>query len=260
MRLNDRRPSPLRRVLGWVLTLALGLLIGLGWPVVVRPALVVSQDAAYPGAQAAARWVPDLGGYIDVRPVEAPAKVLLVFYPGGLVRPQAYQWLGTALAPLGVRTVIPAFPLDLAVTGASRADGLTQALAQGRPVYLAGHSLGGAMAAQYAQQHADQLRGLILMGAYPAGNTDLKPLKLRVLTLLAERDGVARPAEVRAGLERLPPDTQLTIIPGAVHSFFGRYGPQRGDGAPTVPRQAAEADILAAVRGFMQPDLTAGAP
>lgn len=260
MRSQHRRPSPLRRFLGWVLTLALGLLIGVGWPVVVRPALVVNQDAAYPGAQAGARWVPDVGGYIDIQPVGTPAKVLLIYYPGGLVRPQAYQWLGTALAPLGVRTVIPAFPLDLAVTGVNRADGLTQALGQGQPVYLAGHSLGGAMAAQYARQHADQLRGLILMGAYPAGNTDLKPLKLRVLSLLAERDGVAQPAEVQGGLERLPPDTRLTIIPGAVHSFFGRSGPQRGDGTPTVPRQSAEADIVAAVRGFMAPDLIQGAP
>lgn len=91
------------------------------------------------------------------------------------------------------------------------------------------------------------------MGAYPAGNVSLRRLDLPVLSLLAERDGVADPADVRGGLARLPVDTRLVMIGGAVHSFFGRYGPQRGDGQPSVTHAAAEAQIVAAVRAFLAP-------
>ncbi len=125
-----------------------------------HPALQIGQDAAYPGpfpgvqkdVKARATWSEEDGGVIDVRPQTGGAggaRTLLVFYPGGPVRPQAYQWLGTALAVSGFETVIVRFPLDLAVTGIGRADAVITRSARGRPVYLAGHSLGGAVAAQY---------------------------------------------------------------------------------------------------------------
>ena len=93
---------------------------------------------------------------------------MFVLYPGGLVRPQAYEWLGHALAARGVETVIPEMPLDLAVLGTDRATALIDRYAAGRPVVLGGHSLGGAMAASYAAKNPAKLSGLILMAAYPA--------------------------------------------------------------------------------------------
>ncbi len=35
-------------------------------------------------------------------------------------------------------------------------------------------------------------------------------------------------------------------MPAAVHAFFADYGPQPGDGTPLVPREQAQAEILAA--------------
>ena len=35
-----------------------------------------------------------------------------------------------------------------------------------------------------------------------------------------------------------------------MHSFFGRYGPQAGDGVPTVPRSDAEEAITKALTEF----------
>ena len=66
--------------------------------------------------------------YLDIQPKASEAKTLFIFYPGGLVRPQAYQWLGVALAPLGVRTLIPVLPYDLAVLAPRRAGALLAAL------------------------------------------------------------------------------------------------------------------------------------
>jgi len=251
---RPRRPRPWLRATGVLLLLALAFTLGLLWPTLHRPALKLGQDAAYPDARATTRWSEQDGGVIDIRPVGTPATRLLVLYPGGLVRPQAYEWLGTALAPWGVQTVIVRFPLDLAVTGIGRADSVIRHYAKGRPVYLAGHSLGGAMAAQYLSSHPGTVQGLILMGAYPAGNVTLSGQKtLRVLDLMGEHDTVADPADVKDGLTRLPAGTRLVTVRGSVHAFFGRYGPQNGDGVPTVTRATAETQIVQNIRDFITP-------
>ena len=192
-----------------------------------------------------------------------------------------------------MQTVIPEFAADLAVTGKDRADGLIAHYAAGRPVVIGGHSLGGAMAADYAARHADQFSGLILLAAYPPEGVDLtrtsfgslsllaeheqaslKPaprIGLDVenalgtgaargfdqaeitLSLLAEHDQVAAAAKVQAGMTQLSPSSRLEVIPGAVHAFFGRYGPQQGDGVPTVRREQAEEAIIERIVDYLSP-------
>ncbi len=243
----------LRRAL---LILALAILAfttGRLYPVLRRPPLVLHQDAVVADvdpAQTSVSYNPDLGGFIDVAP-QGGFDTLLIFYPGGLVRPQAYEWLGVALTPYGVRTLIPVFPFDLAVTAPNRAEKLLS-LSEGKNVVVGGHSLGGAMAARFALRYPEAVTGLVLIGAFSAESDDLSTLPLDVLILAAEHDGLVTLAEVRAGLTRLPETSQLTVIEGSVHSFFGRYGPQRGDGLPSVTRAAAERQITAALRGFLR--------
>ncbi len=236
----------------FVLLFVLVFFAGRLYPVLRRPPLIPNQDAVVTGinlGQVPVLYNPDLGGFIDVGPKDFSK--LFIFYPGGLVRPQAYTWLGVALAPFGVRTLIPVFPVDLAATAADRADKLLP-LAEGKPVILGGHSLGGAMAARYLARHPDAATGLVLMGAYSPDGDDLNALPLDVLVLAAENDGLASVEEVRAGLARLPEKAELNIVEGSVHSFFGRYGPQAGDGIPNVTRAAAEQQIVRALRTFFR--------
>jgi hypothetical protein len=244
-----------RPLLRAALLLALG--VAAGWltnalaPAPLRP----SADAAVedvPPALVRITAFREAGGGVEVAPADGGADVLFVLYPGGLVRPHAYTWLGVALAPVGVRTLIPAMPLDLAVLGRDRAGALIDRLAEDeRRIVVAGHSLGGAMAAGWVERHPDGADGLVLMGAYPASGTDLSGRDLPTLVLAAEQDGLATLTEVRDGLARLPDRAGLEVVGGAVHAFFGRYGPQRGDGLPTVPRSTAEDEIAGAVEAFI---------
>ncbi len=258
-----RTSAPVKRLLtllGLLALVALSFGAGRLYPVLVRPPLVVGQDAVVgsgPRAglgKASASYVDEVGGYLVVRP-QGESRTLFIFYPGGLVRPLAYEWLGHALAPLGVTTVIPRFPLDLAVTAPNRAARLVEHLNASQAferVILGGHSLGGAMAVRFIERRPEEVDALVLMGAFGPASDDISGVKLPTLVLAAENDGLATLEEVRAGTARLPADAQLVEIEGAVHAFFGRYGPQRGDGLPTVSRAAAEADILAALTSFFR--------
>ena len=254
-----RTRAPWKRLLTLLGLLALvALSFGLGrlYPVLVRPPLVVGQDAVVgeglEGVSAA--YVDEVGGYLLVRPA-GEGRVLFILYPGGLVRPPAYEWLGHALAPLGVTTVIPRFPFDLAVAAPDRAARLTEHLNASRTferVVLGGHSLGGAMAVRFVEGHPGAADALVLMGAFGPASDDISGVKLPTLVLAAENDELATLEEVREGTARLPADAQLVEIEGAVHAFFGRYGPQRGDGLPTVSRGAAEAEVIAALTSFFR--------
>jgi pimeloyl-ACP methyl ester carboxylesterase len=248
------------RWLGVVLAVALAAGVGFAWPILVRAPLVVGQDAITDAASGRVGPVVETVAGTDNLVARPPAgvderDVLVIVYPGGLVRPQAYEWLARALAVRGYVTVIPVFSFDLAVTDPGRAGALIERFGAGKRVVLAGHSLGGAMAAQYVADERKAGRqpvsGLVLMAAYPPDGADLSGASLQALSLRAERDGVADPAKVTGGLRLLPPAAREVVIDGAVHSFFGRYGPQSGDGVPTVGRAEAEAQILAAITDFL---------
>lgn len=218
------------------------------------PALTGCAPASTTGMTTDAAATPaPIPNAIDI-PATGETRAALVIYPGANVAPDAYRWLGEALAGRGIRTVIVRFPLNLAVLEPNRASGVIQALGlpAGR-VFLAGHSLGGAMAAQFlAGQGAGQVAGLILLGAYPAGNVSLRGQALAVLNLAAQNDGLSTLPEVQSSLPRLPESTRLVVLPGAVHADFGRYGEQRGDGQRSTAREVTEAAIVGEVAGFIE--------
>ena len=233
-----------------LLAALLGYGVGVAQPFVVRGPVMLGQDAVVSDAPSKVRLADAGGDVIVVEPTDGEARVAFVLYPGGLVRPQAYEWIGHALAAHGVRTLIPVLPLDLAVLSADRAGEVAEALAPGLPVVVGGHSLGGAMAASYAADH--DVSGLVLLAAYPSDSTDLSGKAFPVVSLMAQHDGVADAAKVTGGLDRLPGATRLITVDGAVHSFFGRYGPQDGDGVPTVDRAEAEAAITGSLVEFFE--------
>ena len=77
----------------------------------------------------------------------------LIFYPGGKVENTAYAPLLRACAENGILCALVRMPGNLAVLDANAADGLQQKHPEITTWYIAGHSLGGAMAAGYAAAH-----------------------------------------------------------------------------------------------------------
>ena len=151
-----------------------------------------------------------------------------------------------ALAEQGYLVVVPRMPLNLAVFAPARADDVLAAHPEVTHWAVGGHSLGGAMAAQYASKASASVGGLALWGAYPPASVDLHDAPLRAAVIYADGDGLSSEAEVTAAWQRLPPETTWTLIVGGNHAGFGWYGPQRGDGAATLTREEQQAQAVAA--------------
>lgn len=173
-----------------------------------------------------------------------------IFYPGGKVEPTAYAPLLRDMAEDGILCVLVRMPCNLAVLKMNAADGVAGQFPQVDRWYIGGHSLGGAMAASYAANHADTLDGLVLLAAY--STADLTGSGLRVFSAYGSEDGVLNREKYTANRDNLPQDTTEVVLDGGCHAGFGSYGAQKGDGTPTLPAEEQQHQTADAVSAWMQ--------
>jgi hypothetical protein len=200
-------------------------------------------------------------------PQKQEIRAVIVFYPGGRVEYTAYSGLMFRLASRGFICLLPRMPENLALLSVDAVDRLKaenpehQEYIEGLDWYLAGHSLGGVAASKYlyeakvAEQDKQQdsaeahgigkFKGLILCASYPTD--DLKGSGLRLLSIIGSNDTVVKEAGYEAGRNYWPEDSTEYVIQGGIHSYFGNYGIQKGDGVPeiTADQQLDEtADVI----------------
>jgi hypothetical protein len=185
-------------------------------------------------------------------PEDATPTTGLVLYPGGRVDYRAYAPLAEAIADAGYKVVLVPMPLNFAIFGANRADDIIALFPEIKTWAVGGHSLGGAMAAEYVKTSPSSTKGLILWAAYPAGNNDLSGTNLEVLSIYASNDEVASFGEIQDSKQRLPDDTFYITIEGGNHAGFGWYGPQNGDGALGISKEDQQDQIVSATVSFLQ--------
>ncbi|MDE7243059.1 MAG: alpha/beta hydrolase [Oscillospiraceae bacterium] len=181
--------------------------------------------------------------------VFAPEEPLagFIFYPGGKVEPTAYAPLLRTCAERQVLCVLIHMPCNLAVFNVNGADGIQEQFPEIGHWYIGGHSLGGAMAASYAADHAGQLDGLVLLAAY--STQDLSQSGLAVLSVYGSEDGVLDMEKYEQYRPNLPADATEVVIDGGCHAGFGHYGVQDGDGIPTI---SSDEQILRATDKIIQ--------
>ena len=155
-----------------------------------------------------------------------------IFYPGGLVEPEAYTPLMEQLAEHGIKCIVVKMPHYLAFLDANGARGIRDKYPEIKHWYIGGHSLGGAMASMYGARHADEYEGLIFLAAY--ATDDLTDKDIKALLVRGDQDGVLSMERYNECLKNLPKDYEEYVIKGGCHAYFGDYGPQDGDGTPTI--------------------------
>ena len=170
---------------------------------------------------------------------------LLVFYPGAKIEETAYAPLLHVLAAAGVDVCLVKMPFRLAIFGANKAEKVLSQYDHPNK-YVGGHSLGGAMAANFAAEHGAELRGVVLLAAYPT-----KPLDngLTLISIYGSNDGVLNMAKLERGRQYAPPAYYEVVIDGGNHAQFANYGTQRGDGTATKTSDQQHTEtILALIR------------
>lgn len=198
--------------------------------------------------------VTETAGQVVMAPTGTTSKVGVFFQPGARVDARAYAAVLRPLAENGFTVLIPKQPFGIAFLATGAFD---SARAQHPPVdrwVLAGHSLGGVVAAMdagsFAPATSDPAAGLLFYASYPA--TDMSASNLPTLSISGSKDGLATPATVNASKSNMPGGSIYTEIEGGSHANFGDYGPQPGDGQPTISRDSAREQISEASLEFVQ--------
>lgn len=202
---------------------------------------------------------------INFRPrPDDPARAGLIFFPGGLVKPEAYAPMARRLAELGHHVVIVRLPYRLAPTHAYHQFVFETALqtltAPPRPWVIGGHSRGGKLAAEFADVHRTKIAGVALIGTTHPRDRDLSklPVCIPVLKVYATRDGVAPPGEGARNHGNLPPHTGYVEIDGGNHTQFGYYRFQLLDRRPGIDRETQQQQLIDAVLMVLRPQWIGG--
>jgi dienelactone hydrolase len=163
----------------------------------------------------------------------------VIFYPGGKVEAIAYAPLLNKLSDKGITAILVEMPFNLAVFDINAANDILAKLPEIKSWYIAGHSLGGAMASSYIENNEDKFQGLILLGAYPVNAANISTLEIYgTYDIMLDKSKLANN------------DNTFEII-GGNHAYFGDYGEQEGDGVATITREEQQAKTVEIILEFI---------
>lgn len=164
----------------------------------------------------------------------------VIFYPGGKVEAAAYLPLLQRLQKSGCLCVLVRMPFHFAFFDENAAAGVMARYPQITRWYVAGHSLGGAMASAWASKNQDRVEGVLLLGSYVYGGIPAE----KTLVLYGSEDGVLNREKLTGGANE-------HVIAGGNHAQFGSYGAQKGDGKATISPEAQQAEAARLILAFI---------
>lgn len=222
---------------------------GEGAPTPEDTAAAPEQPEAPPAAEDQTGPVPlvitQSRNVLEMRPAASEPTRGLVFFQGALIDPRAYAKILEPIAEAGYLVAILKAPFDLAIADIGGVGSVLDAHPEVEWWAIGGHSLGGVAAATFAAGSPRTTPALVLWASYPYSSLATVD-GITALSVSGTADGLTTPADVEASKADLPPDTTYVAVEGAIHSYFGDYGEQRGDGTPTISREEAQQQIVAA--------------
>lgn len=169
-----------------------------------------------------------------------PSDTAIIFYPGAKVEAAAYLPLLDKIRQTGVTCILVDMPSHMAIFDSNAAQDVMEDFPEYSHWYIAGHSMGGAMASQFAASHPDEVDGLILLGAYIYG--DYSPQD--TLTIYGSLNQSVE--------DKLDYTENVVEIQGGNHAQFGNYGPQKGDLPATISAEEQQNQTVDAIRTFLE--------
>ena len=168
-----------------------------------------------------------------------PTDTAIIFYPGAKVEAEAYLPLLDQIRQTGVTCILVHMPFNMAIFNADAAEEVISRFPEIQHWYVAGHSMGGAMASKFASDHPDQVDGLILMGAYIYGDYPDE----KTLTIYGSLNQSVE--------DHIDYTENIVEIEGGNHAQFGNYGPQKGDPPAEISAEEQQAQTVTAIEAFL---------
>ena len=169
----------------------------------------------------------------------------LIFYPGAKVQPEAYAPLLKRLAERGILCVLVKPLFNLAIIDMDAANGIEGRYPEIDRWIIAGHSMGGVAACDYAERHESEFDAVALLASYPA--VDLSGFEGDVVSLYGTEDGVLNRDRLAEARSSLPATAREVVIDGGNHACFGNYGDQAGDGVARISRESQQVEAADAI-------------
>ena len=168
-----------------------------------------------------------------------PTDTAIIFYPGAKVEAEAYLPLLDQIRQTGVTCILVHMPFHMAIFDADAAEEVMEQFPEYQHWYMAGHSMGGAMASQFAADHPDEVDGLILLGAYIYGD-------------YPDEDTLTIYGSLNQSVEdNIDYTENIVEIKGGNHAQFGNYGPQKGDLPAAISAEEQQAQTVEAINAFL---------
>lgn len=168
-----------------------------------------------------------------------PSDTAIIFYPGAKVEAEAYLPLLDQIRQTGVTCILVHMPFHMAIFDSNAAEDVISEFPDISHWYIAGHSMGGAMASKFAADHPDEVDGLILMGAYIYGDYPDE----KALTIYGSLN---QSVEDHIGYTE-----NIVEIEGGNHAQFGNYGLQKGDPPGEISAEEQQAQTVTAIETFI---------
>ena len=169
----------------------------------------------------------------------SPTDTAIIFYPGAKVEAEAYLPLLDQIRQTGVTCILVHMPFHMAIFDSDAAEAVIAQFPEFQHWYIAGHSMGGAMASKFASDHPDQVDGLILMGAYIYGDYPDE----KTLTIYGSLNQSVE--------DHIDYTENIVEVEGGNHAQFGNYGPQKGDLPAAISAEEQQAQTVEAIQAFL---------
>ena len=248
MKLQQKKSK--KNITKWFFTLIIlgALAWGITWATFARVPLPEAVKALESDGQIEVTQDP----WLVFSPKRGQLETGFIFYPGGRINPQGYATLMRAIALEGTLVVVPNMPINMAVFNANVADDIMAYFPDIEDWVIGGHSVGGTMAAQYAHQHPELVKGLVIWASYPAENANLSNYDIPVLSIYGTLDPRVNDDSIRERKHLLPDDTQYTRIEGGDHHQFGSYEIKPGEHFATINRDSQQREIIQATLNLLR--------
>ena len=191
--------------------------------------------------------------FIGFEPLVSPIKKGFILYPGAFVESKAYAPIARTMADRGFYAAVATPPLDLSLTDVNLANDVKEHWqSEANTWAISGHSLGGVVAAAYANDHfkaEDKLKGLVMLASFPSDRAgflegDVSTDPFTVTSIYGTDDGLTTLEEIEKAKPLLPKYTKYIAIEGGNHTqFYYSTKLQKGDNPPKISR-GQQQDII----------------